>query len=422
MIERATWEEVISDYLELRVEYTRREVEVKLPKSRALAIVGPRRAGKTFFLFQLWDELDPGRKRSLYVNFEDPRLVGATAEDLMEMLRSYHSLMSVPKGEKLLFLLDEVQVVEDWERFVRYVLDIGHRIILTGSSSKLLSKEIATVLRGRAITVNLYPFSLSEVIRIRGLEKALPGLETKGKLLGVVRDCLRWGSYPEVIFQPELRREILREILDVTIYRDLVERWRVDNLKALRFLFKLLASSSHTSVTKLHSTMKSLGIAVGKPTLANYLEYLNDALVVFPLRAHVKSEKKKELLGFKPYFVDNGLLHVLGVSDRGRLLENLVFTELLKRGLRPNEDIFFYVTGSGREVDFIIPGEEMIQVSWKLHPENRERELSALIEAASETGIEELTVVTWEKEKEKKIELGERVVRLLSIEEWIKKG
>ncbi len=422
MIERATWVEVISDYLELRVEYTRREIEVKLPKSRVLAIVGPRRAGKTFFLFQLWDKLDPERRRSLYINFEDPRLVGATAEDLMEMLRSYYSLTSVPKGEKLLFLLDEVQVVDGWERFVRYVLDMGHRVILTGSSSRLLSKEIATVLRGRAITMNLYPFSLSEVLRVRGLEKVLPGLEARGKLLGVIRECLEWGSYPEVVFQPELRREILREILDVPIYRDIVERWRVDNLRALRFLFKLLASSSHTSVTKLHPTMKSFRIAVGKPTLANYVEYLSDALVVFPLRAHVKSEKKKELLGFKPYFVDNGLLKVLGVSDRGRLLENLVFTELLKRGLRPNEDVFFYVTGSGREVDFIIPGEELIQVSWKLHPENRERELSALIEASAETGIEELTVVTWERYPEGKLEVADRVIHPIPIEKWIEKG
>ncbi|WP_456368053.1 ATP-binding protein [Thermococcus sp.] len=420
MIERATWEEVISDYLELRVEYIKREVEVKFPKSRALAIVGPRRAGKTFFLFQLWDEFDPKRRKSLYVNFEDPRLVGATANDLMEMMRVYYSLASVPKGEKLIFLLDEVQAVDGWERFIRYLLDMGHRVILTGSSSKLLSKEVATILRGRVITVNLYPFSLSEVLRVRGLEKVLPGLETRGKLLGVIRECLEWGSYPEVMFQPELRREILREILDVTIYRDVVERWRVDNLKALRFLFKLLAKSSPTSVTKLHSTMKSLGIAVGKPTLANYLEYLSDALVVFPLRAYVKSEKKKELLGFKPYFVDNGLLKVLGVSDRGKLLENLVFTELLKRGFEPNEDVFFYVTGKGREVDFIIPDEELIQVSWEFHSENIERELLALVEASSETETEKLTVVTWERYPKEELEVGGRVVRVVPIEKWIR--
>ncbi len=420
MIERATWEEVISDCLELRVEYIKREVEVKFPKSRALAIVGPRRAGKTFFLFQLWDEFDPKRRKSLYVNFEDPRLVGATANDLMEMMRVYYSLASVPKGEKLIFLLDEVQAVDGWERFIRYLLDMGHRVILTGSSSKLLSKEVATILRGRVITVNLYPFSLSEVLRVRGLEKVLPGLETRGKLLGVIRECLEWGSYPEVMFQPELRREILREILDVTIYRDVVERWRVDNLKALRFLFKLLAKSSPTSVTKLHSTMKSLGIAVGKPTLANYLEYLSDALVVFPLRAYVKSEKKKELLGFKPYFVDNGLLKVLGVSDRGKLLENLVFTELLKRGFEPNEDVFFYVTGKGREVDFIIPDEELIQVSWEFHSENIERELLALVEASSETETEKLTVVTWERYPKEELEVGGRVVRVVPIEKWIR--
>ncbi|MEO2152774.1 MAG: ATP-binding protein, partial [Thermococcus sp.] len=290
MIERETWEEVIADYLELRVDYVPRQVEVKLPKSRALAIVGPRRAGKTYFLFQLWDELDGERRKSLYVNFEDPRLIGATSNDLMEMLRVYYSLVELPKNEKLTFLLDEVQAVEGWERFVRYLLDRRHRVILTGSSSRLLSKEIATVLRGRAVTLNLYPFSLHEVLKLK-IGNKLPSLEVKGKVLGVLRDCLEWGSYPEVVLQPELRRELLREILDVTIYRDIVERWRVDNIKALRFLFRLLARSSHTSITKLHSTMKSLGIAVGKPTLANYIEYLNDALVLFPLRAYVKSEK-----------------------------------------------------------------------------------------------------------------------------------
>ncbi|WP_456423192.1 ATP-binding protein [Thermococcus sp.] len=417
MIERETWEEVIADYLELRVKYVPRQIGVKLPKTRALAIVGPRRAGKTYFLFQLWDELDRERKRSLYINFEDPRLVGATANDLMEMLRVYYSLASLPKGEKLIFLLDELQAVDGWERFVRYLLDRGHGVILTGSSSKLLSKEIATVLRGRAITLHLYPFSLGELIGLK-IGGKLPTLEVRGKTLGVLRECLEWGAYPEVVLQPELRREILREILDVTIYRDIVDRWRVDNLKALRFLFKLLSKSSHTSVTKLHSTMKSLGLAVGKPTLANYIEYLNDALVLFPLRAYVKSEKKRELLGFKPYFVDNGLLGVLGVKDRGRLLENLVFTELLKEGLEPNEDLFFYVTKSGHEIDFILPEEELIQVTWKLSPDNETRELSPLIEASSETGIERLTVITWERGRT--IKIGGKTVRVVTLEEWVK--
>ena len=416
MIERETWEEVIADYLELRVDYVPRQVEVKLPLSRALTIVGPRRAGKTYFLFQLWDEVDGERRKSLYVNFEDPRLIGATSNDLMEMLRVYYSLVELPRNEKLTFLLDEVQAVEGWERFVRYLIDRGHRVILTGSSSRLLSKEIATVLRGRAVTLNLYPFSLHEVLKLK-IGNELPSLEVKGKVLGVLRECLEWGSYPEVVLQPELRRELLREILDVTIYRDIVERWRVDNIKALRFLFRLLARSSHTSVTKLHSTMKSLGIAVGKPTLANYIEYLNDALVLFPLRAHVKSEKKRELLGFKPYFVDNGLLGVLGITDGGRLLENLVFTELLKAGLEPNEELFFYVTESKREVDFIIPGKELIQVTWRLSQDNEGRELSSLLEASAETGIEELTVVTWADRKTLKI--GGKTVQVIPLDKWV---
>ncbi|MDI3475749.1 MAG: uncharacterized protein PWQ79_481 [Thermococcaceae archaeon] len=418
MIGQRVWEEVIGDNLELRVNYVEREVRVIFPKSRALAIIGPRRAGKTYFLFQLWDVIDSERKRSLYVNFEDPRLIGVTAGDLMEMLKTYYSLLRHPKGAKLTFLLDEIQVVEGWERFVRYLLDRGHRVVVTGSSSKLLSKEVATVLRGRSINLNLYPFSLSEVLKVKGLKGKLPSLETVAEIRRVLRECLEWGLYPEVVLQPELRREILREILEVTIYRDVVERWRVDNLKALRFLFKLLAFSSHATVTKLHSTMKSLGIAVGKPTLANYLEYLADALVVFPLRAYVRSEKKRELLGFKPYFVDNGLLMVLGVRDWSRLLENLVFTELLKRGLEPNRDLFYYVTQSGKEVDFILPGEELIQVSWELHPGNEKRELSALVDAADETGIEKLTLITWEQYPVEEVKVGEKNIRVVPFEEW----
>ncbi|WP_237698664.1 ATP-binding protein [Pyrococcus yayanosii] len=177
-------------------------------------------------------------------------------------------------------------------------------------------------------------------------------------MLGLLREYLEWGGYPEVVLEQRLRRNILKEILDATIYRDVVERWKVSNLKAFRLLLHFLAKSSHTSATKLHKTMKSLGIDAGKGTIINYVEYLSDAMILFPLRAFEKSEKKKELLGFKPYFVDTGLLTVQGVSDMGRLLENLVFVELLKRGFEPNGDFFYYRTLSGREVDFLIPGKK----------------------------------------------------------------
>lgn len=141
----------------------------------------------------------------------------------------------------------------------------------------------------------------------------------------------------------ELRWEILREILEVIIYWDVVERWRVDNFKVFCFFFKFLVFLSYVMIIKFYFIMKSLGIVVGKFIFVNYFEYLNDVFVVFLFRVYVKLEKKREFFGFKLYFVDNGLFVVLGVRDWSRLLENFVFMEFLKCGFELNRDLFYYV-------------------------------------------------------------------------------
>nr|WP_231963871.1 DUF4143 domain-containing protein [Thermococcus chitonophagus] len=156
---------------------------------------------------------------------------------------------------------------------------------------------------------------------------------------------------------------------------------------------------------------------MGKATVANYLEYLSDSMIFYPLRPYVKSYKLQEKMGFKPYLVDNGLLKVMGVEDDGRLLENLIFTELIKRGHEPNEDLFYYVTRNGKEVDFLIKGKELIQVTAELHEKNYEREIKGLIEASKELGIKKLIVVTLEQDEI--LNVRGREVVVISLRKWL---
>ncbi|NJE02606.1 ATP-binding protein [Thermococcus sp. MV11] len=416
MIERETWAEVILDYRSLPFDGVEREIDVRIPNTQmALAIIGPRRAGKTYLMRQIIEKLRSEgvpEEKVAYVNLEDPRLVGASLEDLMTLLEVLREM----GGEKLHLFLDEVQAVDGWERFVRYLLDTGHRVFVSGSSSKLLSKEIATQLRGRSVSVRVFPFSFGEFLKARGfaVKRYLSSAE-KAELRSLLREYLEWGGYPEVVLNPHMRIEVLRGILDLAIYRDIVERWGVRNVSALRLLLKILARSSHLTLTKAYSTMKSLGVSIGKGTLADYLEYLSDAFILHRLPPYVKSYKKAELLGFKPYLVDNGLLRITGVKDRGRLLENLVMVELLRRGFEPGEDLF-YVPGDDWEVDFLA-GDELIQVSYELHPLNRERELKALVSASERIGAERLTVITFADRE--RVELRGKKIDVVPLQDWL---
>lgn len=422
MIEKRVWGTIISDYLEWDISLVEREKEYELPKvSRALAVIGPRRAGKTYFLFQIiHDILKKGveKERTLYVNFEDPRLVGAELDDLMTMLEVYYSMFPENAKRVCHFFLDEVQNVEGWERFVRFLLDGGHKVIVSGSSARLLSKEVATELRGRGIKLMMYPFSFRELLKANEIDvKQFYSTYENAKITQLLQDYLFWGGYPEVVLNPSLRRAILKEIIDSTIYRDIVERWHVMNLKALRLLFKMLVFSSHLTISKAYKNMRSLGISVGKETLANYLSYLEDSLVFYPLYPAVKSYKLREMMGFKPYVVDNGLAYVLGLEDRGILFENLVFSELLKRGAEPNENLFYYVTRDKGEVDFLLSNEKLIQVSYELNEKNKEREIKTLVKAGNELGVDDLTVITWGQKG--KMQIKGRTVKVVPIREWL---
>jgi predicted AAA+ superfamily ATPase len=303
------------------------------------------------------------------------------------------------------FFFDEIQNIAGWERFIRRLLDTENvHICITGSSAKLLSREIATSLRGRSIATEIFPFSFAESLEHQGLEagdEPRPGAAQRALLENRFEAYLHEGGFPEVQgVESEFRIRILQDYLDVVILRDLLERYQITGTVALRYLIRHLINSAAAlfSVNKFYNDLKSQGIAVSKNTLHQYLEYLSDAYLFFEVPIHTKSERARMVNPRKVYAIDNGLVRSCSHSfrpDWGRLLENHVFTVLR----REYDTIEYYKTRAGHEVDFVSTGydgrKRLIQVAADMSEiSTRKRELNALNEAMQECQIEHATIVT----------------------------
>jgi hypothetical protein len=342
----------------------------------------------------------------LYVNFEDERLLPFATSDFNVLLEVFYSLFPDSAREECWFFFDEIQRIPGWDMFLRRLLDERRlRLMVTGSSAKLLSREIATSLRGRALTTELFPFSFGEVLSARGIGIPSNGLfptAARGELNKACADYLGTGGFPEVVDSPaNLRREILRGYVDVVILRDVVERHGVSNVSALRALVRHVLHSPGTrfSVNRFGGQMRSMGIPVAKNALYEFVDHLSDAYLMFPVEIYARSIRKRQVNPRKMYSVDTGLLRAMSLditADRGALLENLVFLALRRRGIQPD----YYVTAHGGEVDFAYRDArgrlQLLQVCWSLETaDTRERELRALREALAENPGAEAAVVTW---------------------------
>ncbi|MBU4491133.1 MAG: ATP-binding protein [Euryarchaeota archaeon] len=407
MIKRETWIKVIKDFNEFKLpELVERDIKIsEIPIKRAVSIIGPRRAGKTYLMFQVIRDIlkkNIEKSRLLYINLESDLLTGCELSDLRTMIELFYEIYPENKNKKVYLFLDEIQTVSGWEKLVRAVMDSENiQVYLSGSSSKLLSKEIATGLRGRTIPYYVYPFSFREFLRAKGfkIEKYLSS-SRKALLLNLLDKFMK-GSYPEAVFFEEEKEKILREILDVTIYRDVVERFKVKNIKVLKLLLKNLIASNYFSVHGFYRYLKSMGIKVGKNTLYIYIDNFSDAMVLYMLRNYSESYKKVEQTIPKPYFVDNGLLVVNGIESNSRLMENAVFLELVRRGFTTENSLFYY--DSQKEVDFVLKEggkiARLIQVCYDIDDfSTKERELSALAKAGEELNCSDMRVITYNYE------------------------
>jgi predicted AAA+ superfamily ATPase len=376
---------------------TRRDVARPQLPGKALAVIGMRRSGKTTYLHQVRQELiAAGRSpnRLVYFNFEDERLADLQAKDLGIVTDTWRRLFPEPSSEPLTLFLDEMQRIPGWELYTRRLLDApGHELFLSGSSARLLSREVATSMRGRALEVTIRPFSFREFRRHHGLAHVDVKRVTLEQAALVERDFRRFlveGAFPEAQGTTVAdRRQLLSGYVDILLLRDVIERHDVGNSTALRWLVRrLLGNAAGTmSVTKLLADFKSMGVAVAKDTLYAYLLHLEDAFLVTTIPVATDSERRRQTNPRKVYPVDTGLVPLFDRSGRenlGHLLETAVFLELQRRGA----DITYVKSESGTEVDFLARdhggGETLIQVCVSIDDaETRAREVRALGDAAT---------------------------------------
>ncbi len=391
----------IIDSLSAQVpDFTKRDVYLpRLDGKKAYAVIGMRRSGKTTFLWQELDgELKSGTPREalVYFNFEDERLSDLTQRDLGLVVEEYYNLYPESHGRRVVFFLDEIQNVDGWEAFARRLLDT-HQVglFVSGSSSRLLSRELASSMRGRALEVRIYPFSFREYLRHLGREPKgdvdrLPTTQ-RSRLERDLRDYLACGGFPEAVGSDvRVRQELLRSYVDVAVLRDVIERYAVSNPVALRYLVRQLLGNPAGlfSINKFYNDLKAQGIPVAKDTLHDYLSYLEDAFLLRTTSLETRSERRRMVNPRKVYPIDPGLIHVYdrsGEPKLGHALETCVLLELERRGA----EVGYVRTTSGYEVDLHarFPGgaTALIQVCTDI-ADNAvyNREVRALLEAKKE--------------------------------------
>ena len=390
----------------------RRDVTLPAIGGKVFSVIGIRRSGKTTYLWQcLSDRLEAGAppESLILLGLEDDRLAGLEAADLSWLVEEYYQLNpSFRDGYTVTFLFDEIQTVSGWESFVRRLMDTEQvEVLLSGSSAKLLSREVATAMRGRGLEVLVHPFSFREVLRHAGAEPSHPWSAltkaVRSDLQHRLRSYLVEGGFPEAQgLDVRDRMPLLRSYVDVVVLRDIIERHAVSNPLPLRWLQRHLLSNPAGlfSVNKYYETLRSQGFAVGKDTVHAFLAHLEDAFLVRTINLQTASERKRMVNPRKVYPVDTGLIPLYERSGRenlGHALETVVLIELERRGY----EAAYVKTKEGWEVDFLAtaPGQEplLVQVSLDIRDkETKERETRALVAAAGEHPTARQLLITFD--------------------------
>lgn len=396
-----------------RSQFAKKWLDSKLIK----VVLGPRRAGKSVFSFTLLKD-----RPYLYFNFDDEIVEQEGGLNTSELMKELHAVY----GDVKTVFFDEIQNVPRWELFTNRLQREGYNLVLTGSNAQLLSKELATALTGRHMPIEILPFNFQEYLQAKHFTlhpeyHSLP--QQKGELLKLMEEYVHRGGFPEVVANDLDPNGYLDVLLDSLLFKDVVKRHRV------KFASQISSLSSHfiNNFSCLYSLRKVQGMLDLKSitTTEKYAAYLEEAYVFFSLLRYSVKAGERIRSPKKAYIVDNGFVSAKAVQhspDTGKLMENLVFTELVKRGKQPNRDIFYYKTRNDREVDFVIKKgtqvDELIQVAYQTQDADTEqREIKSLVEAAGELNVHTLTLVTWNEKRE--IKKGDTIIRVVSLLDWL---
>ena len=391
----------IKKYSDLYPRDLYHELIKKIKLKHIQILQGIRRSGKStlfkILINYLMKSIDA--KEILYINLEDPFFIkyGKEPEKLYEIVETARKLT----GKKIKFLfLDEVQAIIGWEHYVKVVYDNNEfkKIFITGSNSSLLNSQFAALLTGRYLSDMVYPLSFSEILKIKGLKSSsIKLIEEKPMVLGIVDDMLNYGSYVEVLdSDEEFKREIISSYYDAIILKDCVTNNKIRDIKTFKELSYYLISNV-ASLYSYNSLSKAVGIH--DQSVKEYVQYLQNAYLLFELKQFSYSIKEQQNNRKKPYAIDNGFINLSFKfsSNKGTLLENLVYSELHKS----NKSLFFY--NKGFECDFIIQNDdntlEAIQVCYELNEQNEKKEISSLKKIEKVLQITQKTVITYNQEK-----------------------
>ena len=419
--------EVIAYWKDFEIpKMVERDFDISYLKSdKVLTITGPRRAGKTYLCFQMINELEVPRQNILYLNFEDERLHPINGDELTKLLDVYREMYEPEEGRIFLFL-DEIHVIPGWERWVRRVTEgeKGVKLVITGSSSELMPTEFSTELRGRAINKTVFPFSFSEFLKAKkvdhGTETALYGRE-RPLIKKEFNEYVSLGGFPEIVSEDEetLKKEILQGYYSTIFQRDIVERYGINNVQAMKDFYKIRMDSFGSKMTFSQSknNLKSIGHSVSKSTLKRYLSHANDSFLLFDLPRYTENTKNRMRYPRKVYPVDTGLVNALRFNfseDWGRALETVVFIQLK----REKRELFYY--SDRHECDFIVKKENRIisaiQVTESLE-NNREREIKGLMEAMERFDIDEGLILTQDEDED--IHKEGRKIKVRPLWHWL---
>ena len=404
------------------------KLERMLSAEQIVAITGARRSGKSFIMRQLARKLIKEKidtNRILIINFEDPRFIGLDTKLLQQIYETYLEFLN-PKDKPYIFL-DEIQEVKGWEKWVRTMHELKKAsIILSGSNAKLLSRELATLLTGRHLSITVFPLSFKEFLDFNNLriKKELDLASKRIEIKSLLRNYLEFGSFPDVVLQREKKEILLAYFGDVSD-KDLIRRYRIRKSEKLKNLIKFYLSNVSSLIT-FSSIEKSLKISAD--TIEKFSNYFETAYLAFFLKRFSFKVKEQEKSPRKVYAIDSGLANIIGFrfsQNLGKLAENIVFLELKrKRTSSPYLEFYYWKDERHREVDFVIKEKlkvkQLIQICWDIGDEKtRKREIESLTRAMREFKLKEGLVITEDYEDEERIE--NKKIKFIPLWKWLLK-
>jgi len=416
---------LINDFINKDIKNIKpREYDIPLNSKKIISLIGVRRSGKSSILFDIIDRLrkDISKEKIIYLNFEDDRLFPLNLKDLDDILEGYFELYPQNYDKKLYLFLDEVQVVDGWEKYVRRVYDnFDIHIYITGSSSKLLSSEIATSLRGRSISYEIFPLSFSEYLKFKDIKVDFYSTKSLALMKNALDSYLFDGGFIETIEEDSIiSRKILSDYLELIVYKDIVDRYNIKNRKLLKQLTKYCFTNISTliSFTKLYNDFKSQGFKLSKDTIFEYISHLEDAYALFSVPIYKNSIKQEQRNPKKIYTIDNGFKKIYDYAidkDLSKLYENIVFLHLR----RVTKEIYYFK--EKQEVDFYanIEGKKiLINVSVDIKDtKTKQREFKALIEAMEYFKVNSSYLITKDEGGIKKID--DKSIVIIPLYKWL---